>query len=749
MVLFTVNGPQGAENVPVTPKKEESTSMSNQKHIIKTVKIGDKELSIEVGRMAKQADGATVVRYGDTMVLATAVSAKDKKDIDFLPLTVEYKENFYAAGRIPGGYFKREGKLTEKETLVSRIVDRSMRPLFPEGYAYETQMIVNVISSDGQNDADVLALVAASASLWVSDIPFNGPLAGVRVGRVNGQLLVNPTMKQREVSDFDLVVACSKEAVVMVEGGANEVPEAEIVAALDFAHKACQPIIQLQEALRAELGVKTREYDKAPSFDAKLKETVKAMCWNDIAKGYGIADKHERGASLKATGKSMIEKLKTQLGPDEYVLREKSIKPIYEELKYEYMRDLTCNGGRIGGRPHDEVRTVTVEVGPLPRTHGSSIFQRGETQALVTATLGTSDDAQRLEVLGGEIERKFLLHYNFPPFSVNETKPLRGPGRREIGHGALAERALRNMAPSHDKFPYVIRIVSDILESNGSSSMASVCGGTMAMMDAGVPILAPVAGIAMGLVKEGSKIAILTDILGDEDHLGDMDFKVCGTAKGITAVQMDIKITGLTTEIMARAMEQARKGRLQILDSMLKALPTPRKDISQYAPRIVSIMIKPDFIKNVIGPGGKVIKDIVARSGATVNIDDTGRVDVASADAEAVKTALSMIQALTREAEVGKIYLGTVRKVAEFGAFVELFPGTDGLIHISELSDKRVKTVSEVVKEGDEVMVKVVSIDSSGKIRLSRKQAIAERSGAATAAPDAVQTPESSNTPSA
>jgi polyribonucleotide nucleotidyltransferase len=723
--------------------------MSNQKHIIKTVKIGDKELSIEVGRMAKQADGATVVRYGDTMVLATAVSAKDKKDIDFLPLTVEYKENFYAAGRIPGGYFKREGKLTEKETLVSRIVDRSMRPLFPEGYAYETQMIVNVISSDGQNDADVLALVAASASLWVSDIPFNGPLAGVRVGRVNGQLLVNPTMKQREVSDFDLVVACSKEAVVMVEGGANEVPEAEIVAALDFAHKACQPIIQLQEALRAELGVKVREYDKAPSFDAKLKETIKALCWSDIAKGYGIADKHERGASLKATGKAMIEKLKTQLGADEFALREKSVKPIFEELKYEYMRDLTCNGGRIGGRPHDEVRTVTVEVGPLPRAHGSSIFQRGETQALVTATLGTGDDAQRLEVLGGEIERKFLLHYNFPPFSVNETKPLRGPGRREIGHGALAERALRNMAPSHDKFPYVIRIVSDILESNGSSSMASVCGGTMAMMDAGVPIVAPVAGIAMGLVKEGSKIAILTDILGDEDHLGDMDFKVCGTAKGITAVQMDIKITGLTTEIMARAMEQARRGRLQILESMLKALPAPRKDISQYAPRIVSIMIKPDFIKNVIGPGGKVIKDIVARSGATVNIDDTGRVDVASADAEAVKTALSMIQALTREAEVGKIYLGTVRKVAEFGAFVELFPGTDGLIHISELSDKRVKTVSEVVKEGDEVMVKVVSIDSSGKIRLSRKQAIAERSGAATAAPDAVQTPESSNTPSA
>jgi polyribonucleotide nucleotidyltransferase len=433
----------------------------------------------------------------------------------------------------------------------------------------------------------------------------------------------------------------------------------------------------------------------------------------------------------------MQAELKTKMGDAYTATVEKQVKGIYEDLKYEYMRDLTCSGGRIGGRPHTTVRDVSVEIGPLPRAHGSAIFQRGETQGLVSATLGTAEDDQRIETLAGETSRTFMLHYNFPPFSVNETKPLRGPGRREIGHGALAERALRNMLPSKDSFPYVVRIVSDILESNGSSSMASVCGGTMAMMDAGVPIKAPVAGIAMGLVKEGDKVAILTDILGDEDHLGDMDFKVCGTARGITAVQMDIKITGITTAIMLKAMEQARVGRLTILDTMLKALPTARREISQFAPRITSIKIRAEFIKNVIGPGGKVIKDIIARTGCSVNIDDSGKVDIASADGDAVKAAIAMIQALTREAEVGKVYLGTVRKIVEFGAFVEIFPGTDGLIHISELADKRVKTVDEIVKEGDEVMVKVISIDGGGKIRLSRKQALAERAAGAGAPPPA------------
>ena len=704
--------------------------------IRKTVKVGDRDLIIETGRMAKQADGAVVVRQGDTMLLATCVSAREKKDIDFLPLTVEYKETFAAAGRIPGGYFRREGRLTEKETLTSRIVDRSCRPLFPEGYAYEVQIINTVISFDKNCEPDVLALCATSAALGVSDIPFDGPIACVRVGRVDGQLIANPDLAQRTKSDLDLVVSASAQAIVMVEGGAEEISEADMVAALDFGHAACQPIIKAISELRAELGVKTREYDKVVKYDAALKEKIKGIVWNDIAAGYKINDKHERYGFLKATSKKMQGELKAAMAAEYTAVVEKQVKGIYEDLKYEYMRDLTCSGGRIGGRPHTTVRDVSCEISPLPRAHGSSIFQRGETQSLVTATLGTSEDDQRIETLAGEISKTFMLHYNFPPFSVNETKPLRGPGRREIGHGALAERALRNMLPDRATFPYVVRVVSDILESNGSSSMASVCGGTLAMMDAGVPIKAPVAGIAMGLVKEGDKVAILTDILGDEDHLGDMDFKVCGTAKGITAVQMDIKITGITTAIMLKAMEQARVGRLQILETMLKALPAPRKEISQYAPRITSIQIRPEYIKNVIGPGGKVIKDIIARTGCSVNIDDSGKVDIASADGEAVKAAISMIQALTREAEVGKIYLGTVRKVVEFGAFVELFPGTDGLIHISELADKRVKTVDEIVKEGDEVMVKVISIDSGGKIRLSRKQALAERQAAA-AAPQA------------
>ncbi len=698
----------------------------------KSVMIGDRELSIETGRMAKQADGSIILKYGETMLLATIVSAREKKDIDFMPLTVEYKENLYAAGKIPGSFFKREGRLSEKETLTCRIVDRSCRPLFPEGYGYETQLIINVISFDGQNDPDVLALTAGSACIWSSDVPFNFPIAGVRVARIEGKLVVNPTLKQREVSDIDIIVACSKDAIVMVEGGADQVNEADMIKALEFAHKECQPLIALQGEIRAALGIKVREFEKMASHDEALKTKVKGISWDGIKAGYAIAVKHDRYSSLSKTKKEMLAKLKAELGESGYTAAvEKGAKAIYEDLKYDYMRDLTVKGGRIGARKHDEVRAITCEIGPLPRTHGSSLFTRGETQALVTATLGTRDDEQRMEQLNGMFFRKFMLHYNFPPFSVGETKPLRGPGRREIGHGALAERALKNMLPAADKFPYTIRIVSDILESNGSSSMASVCGGTLALMDAGVPIKEPVAGIAMGLVKEGEQIAILSDILGDEDHLGDMDFKVCGTKNGITSVQMDIKITGLTMDIMARAMEQARVGRLHILSKMIEAMPASRKEISQYAPRITSIMIRQEFIKNVIGPGGKVIKDIIAKTGCSVNIDDSGKVDIASSDSEAVKHAVAMIQALTREAEVGKIYLGTVRKIAEFGAFVEIFPGTDGLIHISELADKRVKAVTDIVKEGDEVMVKVISIDKMGKIRLSRKEALAERAAAA------------------
>ena len=700
-------------------------------HLKKSVRVGENELVLETGKLAKQADGAVTVRYGDTIILVTAVSAREKKDVDFLPLTVEYQEKLYSAGRIPGSYFRREGRLTEKETLTSRLVDRSCRPLFPEGYAYETQVIASVISSDAENEGDVHGITGASTALMLSDIPFNGPIAGIRVGRVNGQLIANPTAKQREQSDLDLVMACSRDAIVMVEGGANEVSEPDMVVALEFGKAAVLPVIELQESMRRELAVQVREYDKAPAADESLRVRVRELAMPAIAAGYKIHEKHERYAALSQAKKDALARLKQDLGESLTPSMEKLAKAVVEDLKYEHMRELTVNGGRIGGRPHDVVRTITCEVGLLPRVHGSALFTRGETQALVAATLGTSEDEQRLELLSGQTFKRFMLHYNFPPFSVGETKPLRGPGRREIGHGALAERALRGMLPRSEDFPYTLRVVSDILESNGSSSMASVCGGTLSLMDAGVPIKAPVAGIAMGLVKEGEKIAILSDILGDEDHLGDMDFKVCGTRDGITSIQMDIKITGLTTEIMSRALEQARRGRLHILGEMLKALDAPRKEISKYAPRITTIMIRPEFIKNVIGPGGKVIKDIIARTGASINIEDSGRVDIASNNSEAVQQAITMIQALTREAEVGKIYLGTVRKIAEFGAFVELFPGTDGLIHISELSDKRVKSVSDVLKEGDEVMVKVISIDRSGKIRLSRKEALADRAGGA------------------
>ncbi|HZI02521.1 MAG TPA: polyribonucleotide nucleotidyltransferase, partial [Archangium sp.] len=706
-------------------------------HLKKSVKIGDTELTIETGHMAKQADGSVVVRYGDTMLLVTAVSAREKKDVDFLPLTVEYQEKLYSAGRIPGSYFKREGRLTEKETLASRIVDRSCRPLFPEGYAYETQVIASVISADPEHEGDIHGITGASAALWVSDIPFNGPIAGIRVGRVDGKLIANPTRKQRELSDIDLVMAVSREAVVMVEGGAEEVSEADMVAALEFGKQSALPVLDLQDELRRALNKTVRHYDRIAAVPEDLKAKVRALAWDGIVQGYTIKEKAARYDALSKAKKEALSKLKEQLGEAYTSQVEKHAKSVVEDLKYEHMRTLTVNGGRIGGRGHDKVREITNQVSVLPRTHGSAIFTRGETQALVVATLGTAEDEQRLELLGGQSFKKFMLHYNFPPFSVNETKPLRGPGRREVGHGALAERALRNMLPPSDKFPYTVRLVSDILESNGSSSMASVCGGTLALMDAGVPIKAPVAGIAMGLVKEGEQVAILSDILGDEDHLGDMDFKVCGTSKGITSIQMDIKITGLTTEIMSRALEQARQGRLHILGEMLKTMAEPRKEISSYAPRITTIQIRPEFIKNVIGPGGKVIKDIIARTGAVINIDDSGRVDIASSNVDSVKSAIAMIQALTREAEIGKIYTGTVRKIAEFGAFVELFPGTDGLIHISELSDKRVKSVSDVLNEGDEVLVKVVSIDKTGKIRLSRKEAMAERAAAQQGTADA------------
>ncbi|WP_242393765.1 polyribonucleotide nucleotidyltransferase [Anaeromyxobacter oryzisoli] len=704
--------------------------------IQKSAVVGGKEITLETGKIAKQAHGAVWVRAGDSIVLVTAVSAAEKKEgIDFFPLTVDYQEKLFAAGRVPGNYFRREGRPTEKETLTSRLVDRSCRPLFPEGYANETQIIATVVSFDQETDTDVLALTGASAALQISDIPFNGPIAGVRVGRLNGQFVANPSIAQRAECDLDVVMAASKDALVMVEGGAAEVSEAVMIDALLFGHAAVKGLLEAQDALREATGNKPKRAFEPPKNDLELRAKVKALTWEKVKEAYGRDEKHDRYGRLSEIKKELLAALKEEAAGDaaklaNLVLREKEIKGYYEDVKYEYMRRMITDGGRrIGGRGTTDIRKITCEVGLLPRVHGSALFTRGETQALVATTLGTAEDEQRIEMLTGMSFKKFMLHYNFPPFSVGEVKFLRSPGRREIGHGALAERALRQVMPDPDKFPYTVRVVSDIMESNGSSSMASVCGGCLSLMDAGVPIKKPVAGIAMGLIKEGEKIAILSDILGDEDHLGDMDFKVCGTADGITSIQMDIKIGGVTRDILEKALAQAAQGRAHILGEMAKALQTPRASISAYAPRITTIKIRPERIKDIIGPGGKTIKDITARTGTSINIEDDGSVSIASPNNEKVEAAIKMIRSLTQEAEVGKTYLGTVRKIAEFGAFVEIFPGTDGLVHISELADKRVKSVSDVLSEGEEVLVKVISVDRSGKIRLSRKEALADAAG--------------------
>jgi polyribonucleotide nucleotidyltransferase len=700
------------------------------------VACGGKEILLETGKVAKQADGAVWVRMGDTIVLVTVVSAKERKEgIDFFPLTVDYQEKLFAAGRVPGSFFRREGRPSEKETLTSRIVDRSCRPLFPEGYSNETQIIATVISFDQENDADVLALTGASAALQLSDVPFHGPIAGVRVGRVGGQLVVNPTLAQRAEADLDIILAASADAIVMVEGGAAEVSEAAMVDALLFGQAAVKDLLEAQRRLAQDAGGGAKREFEPPKNDVELRARVKALAWEKVKEAYGRHEKHDRYGRLSEIKKEILEALKAEAGGDPSRLaglaaREKEIKGYYEDVKYDYMRKMVAEEGRrIGGRGPADIRRITSEVGLLPRVHGSALFTRGETQALVATTLGTAEDEQRIEQLTGMSFKRFMLHYNFPPFSVGEVKFLRSPGRREIGHGVLAERALRYVMPPADKFPYTVRIVSDIMESNGSSSMASVCGGCLSLMDAGVPIHAPVAGIAMGLIKEGDKIAVLSDILGDEDHLGDMDFKVCGTDAGITSIQMDIKIGGVTREILERALSQARDGRRHILAEMKKAIASPRAEISVYAPRITTIKIRPERIKDVIGPGGKVIKEITATTGCAINVEDDGSISIASSDQSRVAAAIKRIRDLTQDAEVGKTYLGTVRKIVEFGAFVEIFPGTDGLIHVSELSDKRVKNVTDVLQEGEEVLVKVISVDRQGKIRLSRKEALAEAAG--------------------
>jgi polyribonucleotide nucleotidyltransferase len=698
----------------------------------KEIQISGTPLSFETGKYAKQADGAVVVRMGDSVVLVTACAAATPREgIDFLPLTVDYKEYTYASGRIPGGFFKREGKPSEKEVLTSRVIDRPIRPLFPPGWRHESQIIALVLSADANYDPDVLAITGASAALAISSIPFQKTIAGVRVGKVDGQYVINPTYEQRKKSTLDLVIAGSKDAIVMVEAGAREISEEEVVQALEAGHDAIKRIVDTIDALAKEAGKPKREAPKKEVDHAFYRE-VEEKVFVPLSEAMRVRKKLESYSTVDQVLEDLIADI-----PEGEVQRKVEAKAIFKELKEKVLRDEVLEKGvRLDGRKFDEIRPIWSEVGVLPRVHGSGVFTRGETQALVTVTLGTSDDQQKIETVEGEVYRRFMLHYNFPPFSVGEVQFLRGPGRREVGHGALAERALLPVIPSEETFPYTIRVVSDILESNGSSSMASVSGGTLALQDAGVPLRAPVAGVAMGLImdEKTGKYAVLSDIAGAEDHYGDMDFKVTGTANGVTALQMDIKVTGITANIMREALEQAHRGRMHILAEMAKTLPASRGNISTYAPRIITIKIPVDKIRDVIGPGGKMIRSIIDRTGVKIDVEDDGSVNVASADEAAAQKAIAIIQELTATAELNKTYLGKVQRITDFGAFVEIMPGTDGLLHVSEIANHRVKDVRDELKEGEQILVKVINIDPTGKIRLSRK-ALLQDEGAAAGAP--------------
>jgi polyribonucleotide nucleotidyltransferase len=683
------------------------------------IDFAGRRLSLETGRMAKQAHGAVLAQYGDTVVLATVVSAYQGRDkVDFLPLTVDYQEKTFAAGRIPGGFFKREGRPSEKEILTSRLIDRAMRPLFPKGYDKETQIVVTVLSADRENDPDVLALIAASAALEVSDVPHAGPVAALRMGRIDGRLTPNPKYADFEDSDLSMVVAAKPDSIVMLEGGADIVDEETVLEALFTAHEELRPVFELQTELRRLAGKPKRAFTPKV-LDPELLAAVKTRMTADLEAALKIAGKRDRDSAIYALSDQVVEELATRYPERSNELNEACDKVLRERVR----RVILEQDKRIDDRSSTQIRELSAQVGVLPRTHGSALFTRGETQALVTATLGTSSDEQRVDALLGERFKKFMLHYNFPPFSTGEVKFLRGPSRRDTGHGALAERALMPVLPAEADFPYTIRVVSEVLESNGSSSMATVCGGSLALFDAGVPLKAAVAGIAMGLVKEGEQFRVLTDILGDEDHLGDMDFKVAGTSEGITAIQMDNKVGGVTRDAMRQALLQAREARLFVLSVMQKALDQPRTEVSSYAPRIVTLHIKPDKIRDVIGPGGKVIRGLVEDTGCKIDIEDDGTVLIASADGDAMERAIAAIQAITAEPEVGRIYHGTVRKIVEFGAFVEIFPGTDGLLHISQISNERIRRVEDVLHEGDEIPVKVLEVDRSGKIRLSLREA--------------------------
>jgi polyribonucleotide nucleotidyltransferase len=714
---------------------------------IRTVDVGGRKFTLETGKLAKQAAGAVLVTSGETVVLVTATRAAPRPGIDFFPLTVDFVEKTSAAGKIPGGFFKREGRLSDREVLASRFIDRAIRPLFPDGYRDETQIIATVISADGENLPDVAAFVGASAALTLSEIPFLGPIAGVRVGRIQGRLVVNPLKSEMAESDLELVVAGSRDALVMVEGGAKEIPEDQLLAALRFGHEHIQPLLRIQEELRAEVGQPKIEAVAAPR-DTALEKRVREMAEARLRQAVSITDKAKRYAAIDEVESEVGDAFTREYKGERAVfdtleavearqsgLRklQADVKSILHDIRSQAVRLAILDGGRrIDGRRTDEVRQIACEVGIVPRAHGTALFTRGETQALVYATLGSADDMQTIDALTERYEKRFNLHYNFPPFSVGEARMLRGPSRRDVGHGNLAERAVSAVLPSFEDFPYALRVVSEILESNGSSSMASICGGTLALMDAGVPLSAPVAGIAMGLIQEGSRVAVLSDILGDEDHLGDMDFKVAGTPRGVTAVQMDIKITSVDWDVMARALEQARAGRLHILEKMREETTDQlgdlraRPELSRWAPRVQVIWIKPDRIRDVIGPGGKVIRGIQETTGAKIDIEDSGRVTVFSPDLDALAKARAMVEELTQEAELGRLYVAKVKRIAEFGAFCEIFPGTDGLVHISHLADGRVERVTDVVQEGDEVLVKCIDIDPSGRIRLSRKEALAD-----------------------
>jgi polyribonucleotide nucleotidyltransferase len=687
------------------------------------IDINGKALHIETGRIAKQASGSVVVTLGETVVLVTVVGTDQvRQGVDFLPLTVEYQEMSYAGGRIPGNYFRRDiGRPGEIETLTARLIDRPLRPLFPDDYYYEIQVIATVLSTDKENEADVLALLGASTALEISDIPFNGPIAAVRVGRIDGTFVANPTRSEQETSDINLIVAGNRSAVVMVEGGGDFASESDMIDAIFFAHKALQPMLDMQEEMKREVGKEKKSVPTVtgnPSLEGKVVELATTMLQEVLT----TADKMLRQKKRNEVHNKVQEAL-----AEEYPEEKSEIGGLIHDLEKKMVRKMMLEEGkRIDGRSFSDVREIECLVGVLPRVHGSALFTRGETQGMVLTTLGTGGDDQRMETIYGEVTRSFILHYNFPPYSVGEAKRLGGPGRREIGHGALARRSLLPVMPVKDDFEYTVRVVSEILESNGSSSMASVCGGSLSLMDAGVPIKGAVAGVAMGLISDGEKMVVLTDIIGDEDHYGDMDFKVAGTKEGITALQMDIKIDGVTKEVMQKALAQAKDARLHILDKMNEALQKPRVEVSPYAPVITSIQIKPEKVRALIGPGGKVIREISSVTESRVDVDDAGKVVIGSPDKEKAKMAYDMVKKIVQDAEVGKLYMGKVVKIMDFGAFVQIFPGTDGLVHISQLDKERVNKVTDILHEGDEVLVKVLDVDKNGKISLSRKAALGE-----------------------